>query len=361
MSVLVTGGAGYIGSHTVLSLLEAGYEVIVLDNLINSSRESLCRVEMLTDKSVTFITSDIRDRPCLDGLFSEHDVEAVIHFAGLKSVGDSAQQPLEYYETNVHGTLVLCAAMQAAGVRRLVFSSSATVYGDKAPVPYREHMPRGCPSSPYGRSKAMAEQVLEDISRADSRWSVVLLRYFNPIGAHSSGMLGEDPHGTPNNLMPFISQVAVGRRRQLPIYGNDYPTPDGTCIRDYLHVMDLAAGHVKALPRLSIAGVSSYNLGTGCGYSVLEMVEVFSRVTGQEIPYYFAARREGDLPAFWADASKAERELGWRAERDLNDMMADTWQWQRRNPQGYRSGNEVDSDPIVGHTTEISEIIESDD
>lgn len=335
MSIMVTGGAGYIGSHTVLSLLESGHEVVVLDNLTNASQESLYRVEVLTGKAVTFIEGDIRDPLCLDTLFAERDIDAVVHFAGLKAVAESVQKPLAYYDTNVHGTLALCQAMQAAKVYQLVFSSSATVYGFGAPVPYREAMPRGSISNPYGHSKAMVEQVLEDLCRSDGRWSVVLLRYFNPIAAHPSGMLGEDPQGEPSNLLPLIAQVAVGRRRELSIFGNDYPTRDGTCVRDYLHVMDLAEGHVKALDRLSVSGVHRYNLGAGHGYSVLEMVEAFQRVTGQPVPYRFAPRRDGDLAAFWADPTKAERELDWRARRSLDEMMADTWRWQSLNPQGY--------------------------
>lgn len=335
MTILVTGGAGYIGSHTVVELLEAGHDVVLLDNLGNGSREALHRVEAITGRAVTFVQGDIRDRAVLDRIFADHAIEAVIHFAGLKAVGESVERPLAYYENNVHGTLVLCQAMEAAGVRRLVFSSSATVYGLEAPVPYRETMPRGTTSNPYGTSKAMVEQVLEDLAEADERWSVALLRYFNPIGAHPSGLIGEDPQGIPNNLMPFIAQVAVGRRDELAIFGHDYPTADGTCERDYLHVVDLAVGHLKALACLATPGVRAYNLGLGQGISVLRMVERFEAVTGQRVPYRFAPRREGDLPAFWADASKAERELGWRAERGLEAMMADTWRWQSSNPNGY--------------------------
>ncbi len=337
MAILVTGGAGYIGSHTVVELLQAGHEVVVIDNLCNGSEEALRRVEKITGRQVVFIHGDIRDRAMLDTLFVTHAIDAVIHFAGLKAVGESVGQPLRYYENNVYGTVVLCQAMAAAGVYRLVFSSSATVYGEEAPVPYVESMSRGTTSSPYGTSKAMVEKVLEDQCQADPRWSVVLLRYFNPIGAHPSGLIGEDPQGIPNNLMPYISQVAVGRLPELPIYGNDYPTADGTCVRDYLHVVDLALGHLKALQALSMLGVSRYNLGTGKGVSVLEMVRAFVRATGVEVPYRFAPRRAGDLAAFWADADMAERELGWRAERGLEEMMADTWRWQSANPAGYRS------------------------
>ncbi|TLF45915.1 UDP-glucose 4-epimerase GalE [Halomonas urmiana] len=335
MAILVTGGAGYIGSHTVVELLQEGYDVVVLDNLVNGAREALYRVEAITGKAVRFIEGDVRDRALLDGVFAEHAIEAVIHFAGLKAVGESVEQPLAYYDTNVHGSIVLCQAMAAAGVYRLVFSSSATVYGPDAPVPYVETMPRGRTSNPYGSSKAMVEQALTDLCRADARWSVALLRYFNPIGAHPSGQIGEDPRGIPNNLMPFIAQVAVGRRPELSIFGDDYPTEDGTCVRDYLHVMDLADGHVASLSSLEAPGVHVYNLGTGQGVSVLEMVTTFERVTGQRVPYRIAPRRDGDLAAFWADASKAERELGWRAERGLETMLRDTWRWQEQNPQGY--------------------------
>ncbi|SEK38627.1 UDP-glucose 4-epimerase GalE [Halomonas daqiaonensis] len=338
MSILVTGGAGYIGSHTVVELLQAGREVVVFDNLVNGSREALQRVEAITGKGVHFIEGDVRDRALLNRLFAEHEIDAVIHFAGLKAVGESAEQPLAYYDTNVHGSLVLCQAMAAAEVYKLVFSSWATVYGPDAPVPHVESMPRGRTSNPYGSSKAMVEQALTDLCHADARWSVALLRYFNPIGAHPSGLIGEDPRGIPNNLMPFIAQVAVGRRPGLAIFGDDYPTQDGTCVRDYLHVMDLAAGHVASLACLEQPGVHIYNLGTGQGVSVLEMVRTFEQVTGQRVPYRIAPRRDGDLAAFWADAGKAERELGWRAERGLEEMLRDTWRWQERNPQGYGAG-----------------------
>ncbi|WP_458525667.1 UDP-glucose 4-epimerase GalE [Onishia taeanensis] len=336
MKILVTGGAGYIGSHTLVELLEAGHEVVVLDNLCNGAREALARVEQITGQPVSFVEGDVRDRVQLDALFDWHDIEAVIHFAGLKAVGESVAKPLAYYDNNVAGSLNLCQAMAAAGVFRLVFSSSATVYGPEAPVPYTETLPRGRATNPYGTSKAMVEQLLEDLCRADERWSVSLLRYFNPIGAHPSGLIGEDPQGVPNNLMPFIAQVAVGRRSHLAVFGDDYPTPDGSCVRDYLHVVDLAAGHVRALEAMSSPGVATYNLGTGQGYSVLEMVAAFTAVTGQAVPYQIAPRRDGDLAAFWADAAKAERELGWRALHGLEAMMADTWRWQYHNPKGYR-------------------------
>lgn len=343
MTVFVTGGAGYIGSHTVICLLEAGHQVVVLDNLCNSSKEALRRVKEVAGRDLTFIEGDIRDRACLDQLFHEHDVQAVIHFAGLKAVGESVEQPLAYYDTNVAGTVTLCQSMQQAGVFRLVFSSSATVYGPDAPVPYQENMSRGRTSNPYGTSKSMVEQALEDLVRSDERWSVALLRYFNPIGAHPSGRLGEDPQGIPNNLLPYIAQVAVGRRPTLTVFGNDYATADGTCVRDYLHVMDLAEGHVSALDRLTVPGTHIYNLGTGQGLSVLQIVEAFERISEQPIPYQFAPRREGDLAAFWADPSKAAKELGWQARRGLDDMIADTWRWQRQNPRGYRT--EINTTP----------------
>lgn len=335
MRVLVTGGAGYIGSHTAVELLEAGHDVVVVDNLCNGSEVALRRIEEITAKCVDFVQADIRDREAMDAIFAEHDIDAVIHFAGLKAVGESVGKPLAYYENNVNGTLVLCQAMEAAGVRRIVFSSSATVYGSEAPVPYVETTPRGTTSNPYGTSKAMVEKLLEDLVVADERWSVTLLRYFNPIGAHPSGKIGEDPQGIPNNLMPFIAQVAVGRRDELTIFGNDYETTDGTCERDYLHVVDLAVGHLKALEVVSEPGVSIYNLGTGKGISVLEMVNSYTRVTDVPVPYRFGARRAGDLPAFWADASKAKKELNWVAEKGLDDMMIDTWRWQSGNPEGY--------------------------
>jgi len=334
---LVTGGAGYIGSHTVLALLEAGHEVVVLDNLCNASRESLRRVERLTERTLTFVEGDIRDRPLLDQLFREHAVSAVIHFAGLKAVGESVQQPLAYYENNVAGTLVLCQAMQAAGVTRLVFSSSATVYGDGHPMPLHEGLPTGRPTNPYGRSKLMVEEVLRDLAVSDCAWSIALLRYFNPVGAHESGEIGEAPQGIPNNLLPYVAQVAVGRREHLAVYGGDYPTPDGTGVRDYIHVMDLAEGHLCALNALAERqGVHTWNLGTGKGHSVLEVVKAFEQASGQTVPYRFEPRRPGDVAACWADATLAERELGWKARRSLAEMMGDTWRWQHNNPDGYR-------------------------
>lgn len=336
--ILVTGGAGYIGSHTVLVLLEAGYDVVVLDNLSNASSESLRRVERLAGKEVAFVEGDIRDRALLDQLLAEWPVGVVIHFAGLKAVGESVQQPLAYYENNVAGTVTLCQAMHAAGVRRLVFSSSATVYGDGHPMPLHEGLPTGQPSNPYGRSKLMVEEMLRDLALSDPCWSIGLLRYFNPVGAHESGQIGEDPQGIPNNLLPFVAQVAVGRRQRLAIYGNDYPTQDGTGVRDYIHVMDLAEGHLCALGGLDEgSGVKIWNLGTGKGYSVLDVVKAFEHVSGKTIPYRVEPRRQGDVAACWADATLAERELGWKARRRLDDMLRDTWRWQQQNPQGYRS------------------------
>lgn len=334
-TILITGGAGYIGSHTVLCCLQAGYDVVVIDNLSNGHREAIERVEELTDRAVTFVHGDVQDEGVLDRIFSSHVIDSVIHFAGLKAVGESVQKPIEYYTVNVGGTLALIAAMERAEVRNIVFSSSATVYGIEAPTPYRETLPRGTTSNPYGASKAMIERILEDLCVSNADWSVVNLRYFNPIGAHESGRIGEDPQGIPNNLMPFIAQVAVGRRPKLSIFGGDYPTADGTCRRDYLHVMDLAEGHVQALDYLGNKGCHAFNLGTGTPVSVLEMVQAFERVTGVAIPYQVVDRRAGDLPEFWADAELAGTALGWSSRRDLDTMMADTWRWQSANPRGF--------------------------
>ncbi|WP_372749174.1 UDP-glucose 4-epimerase GalE [Litorivivens sp.] len=333
--ILVTGGTGYIGSHTVVELLQAGCEVTIVDNLSNSFRVVLERIASISGRVPDFIEGDIRDRAVMEAALKHSQAEAVIHFAGLKAVGESVEQPLKYYDNNVNGTLVLCEAMNACGVKKLIFSSSATVYGDAA-APYREDMPLGRATNPYGASKAMIERILEDQCIADGDWSVGALRYFNPIGAHASGLIGEDPQGIPNNLMPFISKVAVGQLPQLSIFGDDYDTPDGTCIRDYLHVGDLADGHAKALKALATPGYHVFNLGTGRGYSVKEMVETFQRVTGQAVPHVYAPRREGDLAEVWADASKAKRELGWSADTPLEKMMEDTWRWQSGNPNGYR-------------------------
>lgn len=336
--VLVTGGAGYIGSHTTLALLEAGFEVVVLDNLCNSSAESLRRIESICGKAPLFVQGDIRDRALLDELFAAQPITAVLHFAGLKAVGESVQKPLAYYENNVAGSVTLCQAMAAAGVFRLVFSSSATVYGEPAQMPIREDFPTGTPTNPYGRSKLMVEELLGDLATSDPRWSIALLRYFNPVGAHASGLIGEDPNGIPNNLLPYVAQVAIGKLRQLSVFGGDYPTVDGTGVRDYIHVVDLADGHLKALRAISQrAGVNIWNLGTGTGYSVLQMVRAFEQASGQPVPYQVVERRPGDIAECWADPAKAARELGWRSERCLAKMMADTWRWQSGNPQGYDS------------------------
>ncbi len=335
-TILVTGGAGYIGSHACLEFLEAGYDVVVLDNLCNSSREALKRVELLTGRALVFIEGDIRDRTGLDALFQRHDIDAVIHFAGLKAVGESVDKPLLYYDNNIGGSVTLFEAMQAAGVKTIVFSSSATVYGDPASVPIREGFPVGGTTNPYGTSKLFIEKILQDLAVSDPSWSIALLRYFNPVGAHKSGRIGEDPRGIPNNLMPYISQVAVGRREYLSVFGDDYPTPDGTGVRDYIHVVDLARGHVKAVEKLAEGpGVRVWNLGTGQGYSVLDMVRAMERASGRPIPYRIAPRRPGDIAQCWADPAKALQELGWRAERGLEAMCADAWRWQSMNPNGY--------------------------
>lgn len=336
MAILVTGGAGYIGSHTVLELLNSGNDVVVIDNLCNSSRESLRRVEALTGRNVTFYEADVCDRNALQTIFAQHAIDAVIHFAGLKAVGESTKIPLKYYQNNIAATLVLCEEMERAGVFRLVFSSSATVYGDPHTVPIQEHFPTSA-TNPYGRSKLMVEEMLRDIVAADPRWSVVLLRYFNPVGAHISGQIGEDPNGIPNNLLPYIAQVAIGRLKQLSVFGNDYPTPDGTGVRDYIHVVDLSLGHLKALQYIADRhGVFTFNLGTGQGYSVLEMVKAFEQASGRAVPYQVVARRPGDIAVCYAEPDLAAQELGWRAERGLPEMMADTWRWQSQNPNGYK-------------------------
>jgi len=338
MNILVTGGAGYIGSHTCLELLQAGHEVIVVDNLCNSKEESLKRVQELTGKSLEFHKVDLRDREALDSVFGSYSIDAVIHFAGLKAPGESVTIPLQYYHNNVTGTLILCQVMQAHGVRQIVFSSSATVYGEPHRVPVREDFPLNPPTNPYGRSKLMCEEILRDLYRADESWNVALLRYFNPVGAHPSGRIGEDPNGIPNNLVPYIAQVAVGRRAELFVFGDDYPTPDGTGVRDYIHVVDLALGHLKALDRLaSNPGVVTYNLGTGRGYSVLEVVAAFEKTTGKTIPYQIVGRRPGDVATSYADPTKAREELGWSASRTIDEMCADVWRWQSNNPRGYES------------------------
>ena len=336
MKILVTGGAGYIGSHTCVELLQEGHNLVVLDNLSNSSRVALQRVSELTGRETLFVEGDIRDESCLEELFSIHDFDAVIHFAGLKAVGESNAQPVRYYDNNVNGTLTLLRVMAKYEVYTIVFSSSATVYGDPEIVPIREDAPLG-PTNPYGRSKLMVEQVLADVQRSDERWSVTLLRYFNPVGAHASGRIGEDPHGIPNNLMPYISQVAVGKLSELRVFGHDYPTPDGTGVRDYIHVVDLALGHLAALNKHhDDSGCHIYNLGTGQGVSVLEMRAAFEEASGQSIPHVFVDRRPGDVAACWADPSHAHKQLAWRAELGLNDMVRSSWRWQSQNPQGYR-------------------------
>ncbi|GAA0353935.1 UDP-glucose 4-epimerase GalE [Bowmanella denitrificans] len=335
--ILVTGGAGYIGSHTVLQLLEANHQVTVLDNLSNASKASLQRVQELCGKPLSFVEGDIRDADLLNTLFAQQQIDAVVHFAGLKAVGESVEQPLRYYQNNVYGTLTLCEAMQANGVKNLVFSSSATVYGDPVSLPLLESMPTGRPTNPYGQSKLMVELILQDLHKADPSWNITLLRYFNPVGAHPSGQIGEDPNGIPNNLMPFVAQVATGRREQLAVFGDDYPTPDGTGVRDYIHVQDLAAGHLKALDKLPGAGLKVYNLGTGQGYSVLDMVKAFEQASGKTVPYKIAPRRAGDVASCYADASLAERELNWKAEKGIEEMCQDTWRWQSQNPNGYQA------------------------
>ncbi|MDP3518304.1 MAG: UDP-glucose 4-epimerase GalE [Pseudohongiella sp.] len=335
MKILVTGGTGYIGSHTAVVLLQAGHEVVLLDNLCNSSPVVADRITEIAGRPVTLIEGDITDSDTLDQLFRQHSIDSVVHFAGFKAVGESTQYPLPYFGNNVAGTITLLTAMTKANVKKIVFSSSATVYGNTAPVPYVESFGRGQTNNTYGLTKSMIEQILEALSSSDPEWSIISLRYFNPVGAHESGRLGEDPAGIPNNLMPFIAQVAVGRRKQLSIFGGDYPTPDGTCRRDYIHVMDLAEGHLAALNILK-PGIDAINLGTGRPLSVLEMVRAFEDVTGVKVPSQIVSRREGDLPEFWADAEKASRVMSWKAKRSLNDMMEDTWRWQLNNPDGYK-------------------------
>ena len=336
MKVLVTGGMGYIGSHTCVQMIEAGMEPIIVDNLCNSKLTVLDRIEALTNVRPTFYEGDIRDEAFLDSVFSKHDINSVIHFAGLKAVGESVSKPLEYYDNNVNGSLVLVRAMRKAGVKSIVFSSSATVYGDPEVVPITEDSPVGATTNPYGRSKFMVEECLSDFYKSQSGWSVTLLRYFNPVGAHPSGTMGEDPQGIPNNLMPFIAQVAVGRREKLSVFGNDYPTPDGTGVRDYIHVMDLADGHVAALNVVGQKeGLHIYNLGTGNGSSVLEMVEAFGAACGKPVPYEICDRRPGDIAECWASTAKAEKDLGWKASRTVAEMTVDTWNWQSNNPEGY--------------------------
>ena len=336
MAILVTGGAGYIGSHTVVELQNSGYDVVVCDNLCNSSRKSLERVEKITGKPVKFYLADILDRDAMENIFENEKIDSVIHFAGLKAVGESVAKPWEYYNNNITGTLTLVDVMRKHGCKNIIFSSSATVYGKPAFIPITEECPKGNCTNPYGWTKSMLEQILTDIQKADNEWNVVLLRYFNPIGAHKSGLIGENPNGIPNNLMPYITQVAVGKRPELGVFGNDYNTHDGTGVRDYIHVVDLAKGHVCAIKKLAEnCGLKTYNLGTGVGYSVLDIVKNFEAATGVKIPYVIKARRPGDIATCYSDASKAEKELGWKAENGIKEMCADSWRWQSNNPNGY--------------------------
>lgn len=336
MSILVTGGAGFIGSHTCVELLENGYEVVVVDNLCNASKESLKRVDQITGKKVTFYKGDILDKEFLNQVFEKEEIESCIHFAGLKAVGESVEKPWEYYHNNITGTLVLTEVMKKHGVKKMIFSSSATVYGSPKEIPITEECPKGTCTNPYGWTKSMLEQILTDMQKADSEWNVVLLRYFNPIGAHPTGLMGENPNGVPNNLMPYITQVAIGKLACLGVFGNDYDTPDGTGVRDYIHVVDLAKGHVKALKKLEEnGGLSIYNLGTGVGYSVLDIVKNFEEANGVKIPYEIKPRRAGDIATCYSDASKAKRELDWEAEYGILEMCRDSWNWQKKNPNGY--------------------------
>ena len=336
MAILVTGGTGYIGSHTVVELQNNGYDVVVLDNLSNSSVKSLDRVKAITGKDVKFYEGDIRDRKILEKIFDNETIDSCIHFAGLKAVGESVEKPWEYYDNNITGTLTLVDEMRKHGVKNIIFSSSATVYGDPAQIPITEECPKGQCTNPYGWTKSMLEQILSDMQKADNEWNVVLLRYFNPIGAHQSGTMGENPNGIPNNLMPYITQVAVGKREELGVFGNDYDAPDGTGVRDYIHVVDLADGHVKALKKIEEnAGLCIYNLGTGTGYSVLDIVKNFEEANDLKIPYSIKPRRAGDIATCYADPTKAKKELGWEAKYGIKEMCADSWRWQKNNPNGY--------------------------
>lgn len=334
-NILVTGGAGYIGSHTVVELLERGYGVVVVDNLSNSSEESLRRVQKITGKEVAFYHADIRDRAAMERIFSENTFDAVIHFAGLKAVGESVQKPIEYYDNNLYGTLVLLEVMREHGCKKIVFSSSATVYGTPEKLPLDESCRTGGTTNPYGTSKYFQEIMLNDVYKADNEWTVVLLRYFNPVGAHPSGLIGEDPRGIPNNLTPYIAKVAIGELKEVGVFGNDYDTPDGTGVRDYIHVVDLAKGHVAAISKIKDSGVYTYNLGTGVGYSVLDVIHAYEKACGHAIPYAIKPRRAGDIAACYADASKAEKELGWKAQYGIDEMCASSWNWQSNNPKGY--------------------------
>lgn len=336
MKILVTGGAGYIGSHTSLELLNDGHDVVILDNLCNSSEEAVARIEALSGKKVRFYKADIRDKDALKKIFQENAIDWVIHFAGLKAVGESCAKPIEYYDNNLYGTLCLLEVMKEVGVKKLVFSSSATVYGTPESLPLTESSKTGGTTNPYGTSKYFQEIMLEDVYKSDHDWTVVLLRYFNPVGAHESGMIGEDPKGIPNNLAPFIAKVAIGELPEIGVFGNDYPTKDGTGVRDYIHVVDLAKGHVAAMDNIKKSGVYVYNLGTGIGYSVLEVIAAFEKACGKKLPYSFKPRRAGDIAECYADASKAKRELGWEAKLGIDEMCASLWNWQTKNPNGYK-------------------------
>ena len=336
MKVLVTGGAGYIGSHTALELLRDGYEVVIIDNLSNSSKEAVSRIEALSGKKTGFYQADVRDKAVLRKIFKENEIDWVIHFAGLKAVGESCAMPIEYYDNNLYGTLCLLEVMKEAGVKKLIFSSSATVYGTPEELPLTENSKTGGTTNPYGTSKYFQEIMLTDVQKADPEWSIVLLRYFNPVGADASGMIGEDPKGIPNNLTPFIAKVAIGELPEIGVFGNDYPTKDGTGVRDYIHVVDLAKGHVAAMKGVTESGVYVYNLGTGNGYSVLEVIAAFEKACGKKLPYSFKPRRAGDIAECYADASKAKKELGWEAKLGIDEMCSSLWNWQRKNPNGYK-------------------------
>ena len=338
MTILVTGGAGYIGSHTCVELLNAGYDVVIIDNLYNSNQKAVDRIEEITGKKVKFYENDMMDRAAVKRVFDENKIDAVIHFAGLKAVGESVHKPIEYYRTNIGSTLNLTDEMRAHGCKNIIFSSSAIVYGDPAEIPITENCPKGTCTNPYGWTKWMQEQILTDIHTADPEWNVILLRYFNPIGAHKSGLIGEDPKGIPNNLLPYVAQVAIGKLPEINVFGNDYDTPDGTGVRDYIHVVDLARGHVKAIERFAKKdGVFICNLGTGHGYSVLDVIHAFEKACGKELPYVIRERRPGDIATCYSSPAKAEKELGWTAEFDLEDMCRDSWNWQQKNPNGYNS------------------------
>ncbi len=337
MKILVTGGAGYIGSHTCVELLERGYEVVVLDNYYNSCAVSVERVEKITGKKIALYEGDVRDRAMLDKIFTEHKIDCVIHFAGLKAVGESCAKPVMYYDNNIGGTLALVEVMQKHNCKKIIFSSSATVYGDPEVLPLTETCKTGGTTNPYGTSKLFQERILSDLYDADNSWTVILLRYFNPVGAHESGLIGEDPQGIPNNLTPYIAKVAIGELKEIGVFGNDYPTPDGTGVRDYIHVVDLAKGHVSAIDGVKGSGVFVYNLGTGIGYSVLDVIHAFEKACGRKLPYVIKPRRAGDIAACYADASKAKKELGWQAEYGIDDMCASLWKWQSMNPKGYKS------------------------